>query len=49
MKQSEFEHMRRDEYSDTNGPLASMLVAAFWSAVGIVILVEVIRLIIWLL
>lgn len=46
---NEFDKMRRDEYSDTNGPLTSMLVAIFWNIMAVIIMVEIIRLLIWLI
>lgn len=50
MKKKMFDQMIYDEgYSDTNGPLASIIVAAFWSIVGIVMLIETIRLIKWII
>jgi hypothetical protein len=39
----------KDDYGDTNGPLASTIVAAFWTIVGGIVIIELIRLIVWLI
>lgn len=48
MKQTK-EHEILDDYSDTNNPLQSTIVAAFWSVIGIVCIVELIRFIVWII
>ncbi len=47
MKQKKHEVL--NEYGDTNNPLASTIVAAFWSIVGIICIVELVRFVVWII